>query len=145
MNSRSVAADPSVTSDAGSLLPVQYAETVRPAAAPEARLMAAVLRTAIADYRRYAADERPVGRDLYRLASEWIAAHDVSWPYSFENICRTFDLDPHAVRRSLVYDRARRERARPTLCTPSTIVLEPRDGSARRVWTVGESAYARGA
>jgi hypothetical protein len=124
--------DASITTDAASLLPIQH--TRRRAAIPERRLMAAVLSQAVADFRRHASDERPIGRHLHWLASEWIASRDVSWPYSFENICLTFDLDPHEVRRSLIRDRARRAVRRPSSRTSQTIELTPRSGTADGVW-----------
>lgn len=133
MNPGALPLDASITTDEASLLPVQYGETVRPASAPEARLMAAVLRRAITDFRQYASDDRPLGKHLHRLASEWIASSDVRWPYSFENICRTFDLDPHGLRRSLVRNRAREARAAARHAA-QTIVLAPRDGTSHRVW-----------
>ncbi len=84
----------SMTSDSAGILPPvsrHSAAVVRAGVA----LMAAVLRKAVTDFRQYAADERPIGQHLFRLASEWIASRDVSWPYSFENIQQTFDIDAH--------------------------------------------------
>lgn len=122
-----------LTGDAASLLPAQHGKRPRSPMQPEARLMAAVLSQAVADFRRYASDDRPSSRHLYRLASEWIASRDTSWPYSFENICHAFDLEPHAVRRALVRDRARRDH-RATAGAARTVELTPRDRSTQRVW-----------
>jgi hypothetical protein len=58
------------------MLPVQYRETVRSSSGPELRLMAEVMRRAISDFRHYWTDQRPLGRRLFHLASEWIASRE---------------------------------------------------------------------
>ncbi len=123
-----------LTGDAASLLPAQDGGRPWVPSRPEARLMAAVLYRAVADFRRYASDDTPSSRQLYRLASEWIASRDTTWPYSFENICHAFDLEPHAVRRCLVRDRARRDHRATARGAARTVELTPRDRSTQRVW-----------
>jgi hypothetical protein len=88
------------------LLPEQHRELVRAAEPPEVRLMAAVLAEAILDLRRYEGDSRPRRRVLFRGALSWVASSDRTWPFSFENICSVFDLDPDELRRTLVRQRA---------------------------------------
>jgi hypothetical protein len=134
MDTTTLDASHSMTDDTAGLLPIQYGDTVRPSSPPELRLMAAVLRRAITDFRYYASDKRPTGKEIFRVASEWIASRDVSWPYSFENICQTFDIDAHDLRRALVRDRTLHHSARARRREPNTIVLAPREGSTGPVW-----------
>jgi len=81
------------------VLPVQMA-SIRPATASQ-RLMLAVLREALDDYRRALTS---VGRSVARerLAMEsWFWSTDLKWPYSFINICQALNLDVDALRSEL--------------------------------------------
>ena len=47
---------------------------------------------------KYASVERPRARRLFVEASEWIAADDRTWPFSFVNVCDALDLSASRVR-----------------------------------------------
>jgi len=68
---------------------------------PERALMLAVLEDALrcfADDRRTRSGRR---RRRSRQAEAWLFADDYAWPFSFVNLCATFDLSPSAVRAAL--------------------------------------------
>jgi hypothetical protein len=81
------------------LLPAQLQRAEARAAEPQRRLMIAVLRTAVDDYRTAAAGRRPTR--VHQQAIEWVSSTDRSWAFSFENVCEAVGLDPQALRRSL--------------------------------------------
>jgi len=89
------------------ITPEQYCDRIRPAAAdrPEIRLMLAVMENGIATYLRYAIDSRtPAKRRARRLFGEakaWVESDDVSWPYSFANLCGALGFDVEEMRRGL--------------------------------------------
>lgn len=89
------------------ITPEQYMDRIRPAAAdrPEIRLMIAVMENGIATYLRYAIDARtPAKRRARRLFGEakaWVESDDVSWPYSFANLCTALGFDIGEMRRGL--------------------------------------------
>jgi len=94
---------------------------------PERRLAAAVLLQAIDDLERLgrltlrpstSGHERPSARRV--LA--WFASDDVSWPYSFVNVCAHLRLDAGAVR-----TRLRRR------LWPGASVLDTRETSLQRL------------
>jgi hypothetical protein len=75
-------------------------------AAPQRRLMAAVLTRAVEDHQRQVeralfAWERKSTQD----AVAWVASTDRLWPFSFENICEELGVEARALRAKL-----RRER-----------------------------------
>jgi hypothetical protein len=76
-------------------------------AAPERRLVLAVLEDAISIFLR------PTGRRSARDArlevevEAWLAADDPSWPLSFVNVCAVLELSPECLRRALAAARAR--------------------------------------
>jgi len=84
-----------------------------PHGAPNRRLMAAVLCTAVDDYRGWdrssAMDRRaPTSpRDL-RRAVAYVTSRDRTWPFSFENLCEALGMNAADLRRKLrkvlVYD-----------------------------------------
>ena len=81
------------------VLPVQF--HAAPAAGPETRLMFAVLEDAVGIFRKYA---RASGRKRRRLVvetEEWLFSDDISWPFSFVNVCHTLDIDVAWLRRRL--------------------------------------------
>jgi len=82
------------------LLPVQ-AFAYRRGAAPEKRLMAAVLEDAVNCFQKYRAATNRRGRRFFREASEWIMTDDTQWEFSFYNICQILDLDIDCLRRGL--------------------------------------------
>jgi len=70
---------------------------------PERRLMLAVLTDAIETYlRRDAATvtSQAIRREL-RDVRNWIQSEDVSWPFSFLNVCHALGIDPTFLRRGL--------------------------------------------
>lgn len=80
---------------------------------PEKRLMLAVLEDAVASFQRASTTvSRTAPRDLAEV-SAWLASEDVSWPYSFRNICAVLGFDPDYLRSGLERWRAARA-ARPT-------------------------------
>lgn len=89
------------------ITPEQYVDRIRPATAdrPEMRLMLAVMENGIATYLRYAIDARtPAKRRARRLFGEakaWVESDDVSWPYSFANLCNALGFDVSQMRRGL--------------------------------------------
>lgn len=89
------------------ITPEQYVDRIRPASAdrPEMRLMLAVMENGIATYLRYAVDARtPAKRRARRLFGEakaWVESDDISWPYSFANLCTALGFDASQLRRGL--------------------------------------------
>jgi hypothetical protein len=94
------------------MLPAQYAS--RPdarLAEPQRRLMAAVLRAAIDDYRGGTVHRRMAGGSVVdsrtvRTAMAYVASRDRTWPFSFENLCDALDLDAGGLRDELSIERA---------------------------------------
>jgi len=84
------------------ILPVQFAELLQRSAerTPELRLMAAVLEDAIRTLCRCTGSRR-IRRQRLLLSetAEWFESPDVSWPFSFENICDALAVEPGWVRR----------------------------------------------
>ena len=78
------------------VLPVQFFRA-GPCAAmqPEHRLMLAVLEDAVGQVTRF-----PVTRET-QATWAWFASDDVTWPYSFANLCDALGLDAAAVRAAL--------------------------------------------
>jgi hypothetical protein len=60
------------------------------------RLMAAVLNDALAVIEQRGGRER---RKVMRETEDWFASDDVTWPFSFRNVCAVLGVDPFAVRR----------------------------------------------
>jgi hypothetical protein len=77
------------------------------AAAPERRLMAAVLQGVVDDhwgsvYRRAAGYGSPTNlRRLRAAAVAYVASRDRRWPFSFENLCEALSLDSGRLRNAL--------------------------------------------
>jgi len=74
---------------------------------PERRLMLAVLEDAVTCYFRCAFSTTGAARQEFTEAADWIGADDLSWPFSFVNICAALEIDPDYVRRGLARWRAR--------------------------------------
>lgn len=89
------------------ITPEQYVDRTGSATSdrPEIRLMLAVMENGIATYLRYAIDSRtPAKRRARRLfgeAKEWVESDDISWPYSFANLCTALGFDAQQLRRGL--------------------------------------------
>lgn len=91
------------TSDPQSLLPDQYfsGEARTPGLDGERRLMLAVLEDAVIVYQRYALARDPEKQQERKEAGDWIDSVDVTWPFSFENICNVLGIDPEYIRSGL--------------------------------------------
>jgi hypothetical protein len=84
------------------VLPAQfYSPQRRAGLQPEKRLMLAVLEDAVLTYLR---GGMQVGPD----ATTWFDHDDLTWPYSFANLCDALGLDRQAVRGALRRQRERR-------------------------------------
>jgi len=77
------------------MLPVQFAALLQGSAerAPELRLMAAVLDDAFRTFCRCSSSRGVHRQRLFREAKDWFESSDVSWPFSFENICDALALE----------------------------------------------------
>jgi hypothetical protein len=69
--------------------------------APEQRLMTAVLRDALECVEKYRFAADTYGRRTFFEAKQWFLADETEWPYCFERICETLDLDSNVVRQRL--------------------------------------------
>jgi len=89
--------------EADTILPEQYFERVgaEHSSFPEKRLMLAVLEDAVATFQRFVDAKNRRGQRLFREAEEWVASDDTDWPFAFENICHTLDIEPEFLRRGL--------------------------------------------
>lgn len=88
-----------VTPAPAAVLPVQFQR--RPPTRPEERLMLAVLEDALTCFQRGAFATDPRGGRLFSEACAWIYCRDREWPFSFENICGMFSIDPEYIRSAL--------------------------------------------
>jgi hypothetical protein len=64
-------------------------------------LRRAVLVDAVMTILKYAKAEGPRARRLFAEASEWVAADDREWPFSFVNVCDALDLSAARVRSAI--------------------------------------------
>ncbi len=92
--------DGSIHTTPDHMLLVQFAELLQRSTerAPEQRLMGAVLQDAIRAFCQNAGAQKTRGRRIFGETAEWFESPDVSWPFSFENICDTLLLDPAWIR-----------------------------------------------
>jgi len=67
----------------------------------EAALMRAVLEEAVACFQKQFVKNGRRTQSLAREAEEWIYSDEVSWLFSFVNICAALGLDPAYIRRNL--------------------------------------------
>ncbi len=70
-------------------------------ASPRNRLMLAVLEEALVTFQRGLNAHRAEQRRSFHEVDRWVASRDTDWPFSFENICTTLQIDPDYVRRGL--------------------------------------------
>lgn len=75
-----------------------------PAVAPEKALVTSVLKQAAQDIRRFRNPGTRLERELYRDAYDWITSPDISWPFSFLNVCHTLGIDAESRRYQLLAD-----------------------------------------
>jgi hypothetical protein len=71
---------------------------------PEKPLAKGVLRQAAKDLRLFQAAQDRVGRALFMDAYTWVLSDDVSWPYSFVNVCQLLGLPIERTRNDLILD-----------------------------------------
>jgi hypothetical protein len=69
---------------------------------PEKGLAKGVLRQAAKDLRLFHAVQDPVSRALYMDANSWVVSDDISWPYSFVNVCQLLGLPVEFTRSDLL-------------------------------------------
>jgi hypothetical protein len=92
------------TLDEELVLPVQFRELwsgVGPDRG-ETELMVAVLSEAAADIRRYRFARRRDHQRLFVKAYDWIMSDDMTWPFSFLNLCHTLGFSPEALRETIL-------------------------------------------
>jgi hypothetical protein len=68
---------------------------------PEEKLMFAVLIDAIECFQKYYCASAHRRRRLFTEAESWISTRDYAWPYSFENICETLNINANYLRMGL--------------------------------------------
>jgi hypothetical protein len=81
---------------------------------PEEKLMFAVLTDAIECFQKYHGANADRRRKLFTEAEAWISRRDETWPYSFENICETLNIDPNYLRVGLTQWRVDHESQKST-------------------------------
>lgn len=75
--------------------------TTEPSRDPENRLMLAVLEEALVTFQRGLNSPVPERRKRFFEVDRWVAERDSDWPFSFENICQTLQIDPDYIRAGL--------------------------------------------
>jgi len=85
------------------VLPEQFSEraSLKASERGERRLMLAVLEEAVATFQRYAGSKSRHGERVFREAEDWIRSDDASWPFAFENICQSLEIEPEFLRHGL--------------------------------------------
>lgn len=63
-----------------------------------------ILKQAAQDLRRFYNRPAPIERELYSDAYSWVVSENVSWPFSFLNVCRLLNLAPDVLRDELLGD-----------------------------------------
>ena len=75
-----------------------------PAAAPEKVLATSVLKQAAQDIRRFRNPRTRLDREIYLDAYDWVTSYDISWPFSFLNVCHALSIDAESTRHELLAD-----------------------------------------
>jgi hypothetical protein len=70
-------------------------------ASPGNRLMLAVLEEAIVTFQRGLNSPRAEHRRHFHEVDRWIKSGDTDWPFAFENICASLQIDPDYIRAGL--------------------------------------------
>jgi hypothetical protein len=85
------------------VLPEQFSEraSLKRSERGEKRLMLAVLEEAVATFQRHVDSKSRHGERVFREAEDWIQSRDESWPFAFENICYSLEIEPEFLRRGL--------------------------------------------
>lgn len=91
------------------LLPAQFYAAFRGGShvRGEKRLMLAVLQDALDCYQKYAFARDGQGRQIFLDAEDWICGEDLTWYFSFDNICEILEINPAYLRRGVERWRAR--------------------------------------
>lgn len=86
------------------ILPGQFYENARTmeTASGERALMLAVLEDGIRCFQEHILSPRVRPRLLARQAERWIRSMDWDWPFSFNNLCESLNLNPDCLRESLL-------------------------------------------
>jgi len=65
------------------------------------RLMWAILKDTLCCYQAYADSTTVHGQRLFRDAERWVQSADLTWIFSFENVCAILDIDTDYLRNEL--------------------------------------------
>jgi hypothetical protein len=89
------------------ILPAQYYErsSTLEVASGEKALMLAVLEDGIRCFQEHLKNPRVRPRLLARQAERWIRSKDWEWPFSFNNVCESLELNPECLRARLLAPR----------------------------------------
>jgi hypothetical protein len=89
------------------ILPAQYYErsSTLEYASGEKALMLAVLEDGIRCFQEHLKNPRVRPRLLARQAERWIRSKDWEWPFSFNNVCESLELNPECLRARLLAPR----------------------------------------
>lgn len=89
------------------ILPTQFYEnaTALDRATGEKALMLAVLEDGIRCFQEHLRNPRVRPRLLARQAERWIRSSDWDWPFSFNNVCESLELNPDCLRAKLLAPR----------------------------------------
>ena len=68
----------------------------------EERLMLAVLQDAVECFQENVLSQQPWEKKLFQEAEDWILAKNADWPFSFDNICESLQLNPDYIRQGLL-------------------------------------------
>ena len=68
---------------------------------PASRLMLAELEEALLTFQRGLNSPLPEQRQRFHEVDNWVASVDTDWPFSFENICSTLQINPDYIRTGL--------------------------------------------
>ena len=96
---------------------------------PEKGLAKGVLRQAAKDLRLFHAMQDPVSQALYMDAYSWVLSDDISWPYSFVNLCQLLGISIEFTRSDLLLNAHSKWYSR-SLRTAKRISASIRDGLA---------------
>ena len=85
------------------ILPSQFTEQMgaKQSDRGEKRLMLAVLEEAVATFQRHVEAKTRHDQRIFSEAEAWIHSEDTAWPFAFENICDTLEIEPEFLRRGL--------------------------------------------
>jgi hypothetical protein len=92
----------SLLAASAAVLPEQfYSPPARQTGRGETALMRAVLEEAVDCFQKQFVKSGRRAQRLAREAEEWFTTENLSWPFSFVNICAVLGLDPNYIRRGI--------------------------------------------